>query len=895
MLDEHTNRSGSETQQDIGASAIWPDVLSGVDIDEPRLSIGLSVLEASSNAAPPVKTFGLRDDGTPYSTKQGAQPARGVVSRHDFSGAPLGILHSVAALLGNMKSSEVLIPVPPLAKGKRLDFVTKSELVAASNAIARTKEHFPPVAGPALLPLDFDAKVWPPELRARVERAGGVLRVLETTCHAFVGCSFIKRASSSAGVRDRLTGKQTAVDAGHHWYFLVQDGRDISRFIDVLHQRLIIAGFGYGFISRAGLVLPRSIVDVAASSDSSRLWFEGPPILDDNRLEFVPDVRRPTIVEGDGGILDTRALPDLTNDEARQFEVACARIKIAMSEEARPVRQAYEEQRIASYVKKGMDFDRAKRLVCHSIDRQELYAEAEIRLDSGEVVSVGDILEAPEHFHKRTCADPLEWDYGSGQNLAVIHTDRHPYHIFSHAHGGARFSLLQSPWLSPVTEDPDTSAFAPAGQGAARRLPGRVITKPSDPATLPVRNWLIHPRYPLGDAVQITGEPGVNKSTYVLMDALIAATGNEKILRGPSGANPERLHRSGSAIIYNSEDSAEEMEKRLLAAERHFGIAEGDFRHKIVLWSGKDDASLTVVKRDDARAKPKEDEDGLALLEASIRAHNAVYVALDTQISLVAGISENDNDGMSFLVQTLARLAARCNCVIAIVHHTGKGTSDKAGDLNAGRGASSVGGRVRGAITLCKVKGERDDEKGLDLAGPDELIRVDYAKMSYARKLERPIIFRRLSVPVGNGSGSDQTTADAFFEDDPAAALRAVGDTAPVLEIVDVQALERSPAATRRRDERIARIALGLLKGQAECLFSEIVEEAGDALRSAKLANTGKRSNVLNYFTAALRAPGICLEIDGQKVRVVMEQRGHGRTSPWRLAQQTVTADGVFA
>lgn len=885
MLDEHINRSGPETQDDV-VQGVWPDLMTGADIDAARLSISLSVLEAGFNAAPPVKTFGLRDDGTPYSTRQGAQPARGDVSRHDFIGTPVEILHSVAKLLGDMKSSEVLIPVPPSAKGNRLALVTKEELAIQPGTIARTKEHFPPVAGPALLPLDFDAKIWPAALRNRVEQAGGVLRVLETVCRSFGGCAFLKRASSSAGIRDRLTGRQTAVDAGHHWYFLVQDGRDISRFVDVLHQRLIIAGFGCGFISQVGLVLPRSLVDVAASSNSSRLWFEGPPILDDDRLEFVPDVRRPVVVEADRQILDTHALPDLAEDEKRQFEAACSRIKTAMSEEARPVRAAYEERRIAQYVGKGKSRDQAERLVRHMVDRQELYGDVEIRLDDGSIVSVNDILEAPELFHKKTCADPLEWDYGSGQNLAVIHTDRHPYHIFSHAHGGTRYALLQSPWLTPITEDPDTSAFT----GEHRRPGPCIVTGPIDPKSIPVRRWLVQPRLPIGDVAQLVGEPGAGKSTFALLDALAVATGDERILRG-AGGSPERLHRSGAVIVYNAEDRADEMERRLAAFMRHYGVEH--LPHPIILWSGVDHHPLKILKRKDDRGS-LEPADGRAALSALVRKHNAALVILDPQISLCAGAVENSNDDADAIMQSLAVMASEHSCSILVIHHTSKATRDSAGDMGAGRGGFAAVGKVRSAFTLCRVTGEREDEIGWSIEAGDDLIRLDYAKVSHDAKPPGPIVFRRRSVPVGNGAGVDRKAADAFFDHDPAAALRAIGDRAPVLEHVDVRMLAQKSKAASDQRLAIARIAYELLRGRPEIAFPDVLREAEDALRSAEIADVSARDKVTSHFTRHLREGGVTLEIDGRSLQISMDKRG-GDKSPWMIKRHVVGSADVFA
>jgi len=61
-----------------------------------------------------------------------------------------------------------------------------------------------------------------------------------------------------------------------------------------------------------------------------------------------------------------------------------------------------------------------------------------IELDSGESVTVGEILKNPKQYHQQCCKDPHEPDYGSS-TIAKIFSDQNVPIIRSHAHGGINY------------------------------------------------------------------------------------------------------------------------------------------------------------------------------------------------------------------------------------------------------------------------------------------------------------------------------------------------------------------------------------------------------------------------------------------------------------------------
>jgi hypothetical protein len=452
-------------------------------------------------------------------------------------------------------------------------------------------------------------------------------------------------------------------------------------------------------------------------------------------------------------------------------------------------------------------------------------------------------------------------------------------------------------FFEPVEMPTGAQGGTEAAQHATAEQPATlpdlcVVSGVVEAANLPVRQWVIYPRFPLGDVAQIVGEPGVSKSTFAIRDALALATGRRDIIEGRDAhgnpVSPERIHRTGPVIIYNAEDRLDEMKRRLVAAQRHFGIRPEDMKHPVILWSGVDMQHLTILEVTDKGPKIA---DGAATLRRYLSRHRPVLVYLDTQLSLKRGGNENATDDQDALMQELARIAAEAGTAICTIHHTSKSTTLNRGDMGAGRGAFSAVGKVRAAFTLCRVTGAAPDERRMGMTADEELIVLDYAKLSAGKKPESGIFLRRVDTPVGNGAGEPGTAeAAAYFSEDPAEALRLRGDNAPVLDLVDVRSRGAVPDEVRNAEDeaekrRIALIVADLLDGERECQLSMIWEAAGERMRRERLTNAKARAGVAAALTGALAAPGVGVEHKGQNVLIKAFRKGEGRTAAWFVAR----------
>lgn len=388
-------------------------------------------------------------------------------------------LTGLAAALGNLKPRMVLTPGRLLATGAELRLTTKARLASEPGAITRTPEYLGYPAGcPALVMLDHDAKDLPAELRERLDAGGGLLDVLAALFPEFGRAGVLERPSVSTGIRNRDTG-ETTPGGGRHLWFVAEDGGDVARFVEDMHRRLVLAGWGFVFISKAGTAFVRSLIDVIASRDPSRLAYEADAVLDSPVLEHVPGARA-CKVHRDGVIFNTASVAPLTAAVAAQLATAEAELLAAAAPEIERVRAGVKQARAAALIAKGVPPAEAQARAARSFDTQRLDLDTVLRLDDGRTVAVAEILLDPAPYDGETCADPLEPGYGSGRNLAVVCVTAGRYvAIRSQAHGGQVFDVawttgdLIEAWNA--RHDPDE---------IARMYPGLRLDGPGDEAAL---------------------------------------------------------------------------------------------------------------------------------------------------------------------------------------------------------------------------------------------------------------------------------------------------------------------------------------------------------------------------------------------------------------------------
>lgn len=362
-----------------------------------------------------------------------------------------GLLESLTEkhviVAGRIVRDDIGDEVRIMSEKRRAEFATKGRDV--SMVIERSKEDLAYAPGPCLLGFDHDAGRLAQEYRDRLAAAGGAWAVLSSICASLHEVEALVMASSSDGILRASDGSVARVSGSQHIWLIATDSAAVEAFLRLLHERLVLAGWGWVFVTQAGTAEVRSIIDLAASGKAERVWFSGPPLLKPGLVRR-DGARTPTIMNQGCARLDcASALAPLDEaDRVRLQEIEAALIA-AHAEEIAAKKAAHRERMRAKMEARGATKEEIeRRFGCW--EKFDLDGEAMLYLDDGSGIEVAEVLHDPDAFVRQygdgtrvTMRDPLEPDYhGSAGNVAVLDVaDGRTPTIFSHAHGGQRFTL----------------------------------------------------------------------------------------------------------------------------------------------------------------------------------------------------------------------------------------------------------------------------------------------------------------------------------------------------------------------------------------------------------------------------------------------------------------------
>lgn len=299
-----------------------------------------------------------------------------------------------------------------------------------------------------------------------------------------------------------------------------------------------------------------------------------------------------------------------------------------------------------------------------------------------------------------------------------------------------------------------------------------------DPAALPRRQFLYGQHLIRGHVAVTVAPGGVGKSSLTMVDALAMVLGRDLIGSTPH-AGPL------TAWLFNLEDPADEMQRRITAAALRYGIEPADIEGALYLDSGRDQP-LTIARQDRQGTEiltPVVDE-----LVAELQQRGIDVLIVDPLVSCHS-VPENDNGGIDAVAKEWARVAHRANCAIELVHHVRK-SGEAEITAESARGAGALINAARAVRVLNRMAPDEAARAGLE--SHRGYFRVGLDKLNLSAAPEAASWFRIASVELANGDSVG--VVEPWQWPDPFADIT-VADLRRVQEAIDGKALRQNVQA----------------------------------------------------------------------------------------------------
>ena len=292
---------------------------------------------------------------------------------------------------------------------------------------------------------------------------------------------------------------------------------------------------------------------------------------------------------------------------------------------------------------------------------------------------------------------------------------------------------------SPTDDDdgsieiPDGSTDAPE---AAQDWP--TVYDMFDEASIEPRQWVYGNHYLRSFVSVLASAGGVGKTSLQIVEALAIVTGRPLL--------GEEVKERTNVWIVNLEDPIEELQRRILAAMKHYGIRADEVRGRLFVNAGRD-FSLKFGTQTRDGVVPND-----ALVEHLLRKipEKGIGVVFIDPFVGAHNINENDNMAVNAIVAEIRKVADVTRCAIGLVHHIRKGNGEDA-NIDSVRGAGSLIGAARAARVVNRMSPDEASRVGIDEAEARSIFRVDDGKANLAPPADKALYRKMIGVKIDNG------------------------------------------------------------------------------------------------------------------------------------------------
>jgi RecA-family ATPase len=290
---------------------------------------------------------------------------------------------------------------------------------------------------------------------------------------------------------------------------------------------------------------------------------------------------------------------------------------------------------------------------------------------------------------------------------------------------------------SADTDDIDLDSFdTPDAPEAAPDWP--TLYDMFDEASIEPRRWIYAHHYLRSFVSVLASAGGIGKTSLQIVEALAIVTGRPLL--------GEEVKERTNVWLVNLEDPLSEIQRRVLAAMRHYGIKAAEVEGRLFVNAGRDfSLKFGIQTREGVLpntklveylcAKIPEKQIGCVFIDPFVGAHN---------------INENDNMAVNAIVAEIRRVADETKCAIGLVHHIRKGNGEDA-SIDSVRGAGSLIGAARAARVVNRMSADDAAKLGIDENEARSIMRVDDGKANLAPPAAAAVYRKMEGVKIDNG------------------------------------------------------------------------------------------------------------------------------------------------
>lgn len=266
---------------------------------------------------------------------------------------------------------------------------------------------------------------------------------------------------------------------------------------------------------------------------------------------------------------------------------------------------------------------------------------------------------------------------------------------------------------------------------------------------IPPRQWVHGTDALKGEVTMIPAPGGVGKSSTLLVMLLSMATGRSLLGRETYGKH--------KVMLWSGEDGRVEINRRLLAAMKHYNITSEDIGDRLHVVT-HDDLPLTMAQEHQGQQAAGQPTIGINKTDVDYligyMVSNGIEIASFDPLVEAHQLDENSNAHAHVVMQAFKRVALMADAAIILVHHVGKGSlrDDSKGDpADAARGATAFINAARVSIALKQMS--LADAGSFRIDNPSDYAEIIDAKANLSRRgVGGQRWIEKVSINIGNGT-----------------------------------------------------------------------------------------------------------------------------------------------